>query len=81
MKFSPTALNDLTIIKKNYSKATNNRLKSILENPFHGFGCPEALKYQLSGKWSRELTKKDRVIYSVKNDIIEVDSLLGHYKK
>jgi toxin YoeB len=53
----------------------------MIESPFDGFGSPEALKHELSGKWSRELSKKDRVVYSVEDEIIYVDSLLGHYKK
>ena len=85
IKFSPTAMKDFVLIKKSHTKSTNNRLKrileSMLETPYEGFGSPEALKHELTGKYSRELSKKDRVVYSVHNEIIEVDSLLGHYSK
>jgi len=85
IEFSPTALKDLSQIKRSHSNASKNRLTRILqsieESPFSGFASPEALKYELSGKWSRELSKKDRVIYSIEGNIIKIHSLLGHYEK
>ena len=85
IEFSPTALKDLLLIKRSHSNATKNRLTRILqsieETPFSGFASPEALKHELSGKWSRELSKKDRVIYSIESEIIKIHSLLGHYQK
>ena len=85
IEFSPTALKDLALIKRSHSNATKNRLtrilQSIQETPFLGFASPEALKHELSGKWSRELSKKDRVIYSIEGNIIKIHSLLGHYEK
>ena len=85
IEFSPTALKDLSLIKRSHSNASKNRLTRILqrieESPFSGFASPEALKYELSGKWSRELSKKDRVIYSIEGNIIKIHSLLGHYEK
>ena len=85
IEFSPTAINDLAIIKRSHSIVTKNRLtrilQSIIETPFSGFANPEALKHELSGKWSRELSKKDRVIYSIEDDTVKIHSLLGHYKK
>ena len=48
IEFSPTALKDLSLIKRSHSKATKNRLirilQSIKETPFLGFASPEALK-------------------------------------
>ena len=85
IEFSPTALKDLSLIKRSYSNASKNRLTRILqsieETPYSGFASPEALKHELSGKWSRELTKKDRVVYSIEDNIIKIHSLLGHYEK
>ncbi|MGF1636633.1 MAG: Txe/YoeB family addiction module toxin [Cyclobacteriaceae bacterium] len=40
-------------------------LDSILDNPYKGIGKPEALKHQLAGKWSRRITKEDRMVYTV----------------
>jgi toxin YoeB len=85
IEFSPTALNDSSLIKRSHSNATKNRLtrilQSIVETPFSGFTSPEALKHELSGKWSRKLSKKDRVIYSIEGEMIKIHSLPGHYKK
>jgi len=85
IEFSPTALKDLYHIKRTYSNASKNRLiqilQSIQETPFSGFASPQALKHELAGKWSGELSKKDRVIYSIKDNIIKIHSLPGHYKK
>ena len=76
IEFSPTALKDVSLIKRSYSNTSKNRLTHILqsieETPFSGFTSTEALKHELSGKWSRELSKKDRVIYSVEENIIKI---------
>ena len=53
---------------------------SIKENPFEGIGKPEALKYNLSGKWSRRINEEHRIVYEVADELIRVYSLRGHYK-
>jgi toxin YoeB len=56
-------------------------LEELAENPFEGVGKPEMLKHQFSGFWSREINKKDRLIYSVEEEIVTVVviSAMGHY--
>jgi toxin YoeB len=56
-------------------------LKELTETPFEGIGKPEPLKHQLSGFWSREINKKDRIIYKVNQEIVMVYvvSAMGHY--
>ena len=56
-------------------------LEELTENPFEGVGKPEALKHELSGLWSREINKKDRLLYRVKEEIVTVVviSAMGHY--
>ena len=56
-------------------------LEELTENPFEGVGKPEPLKYQFSGFWSREINKKDRIVYSVEEEIVTVVviSAMGHY--
>ena len=44
-----------------------------------GIGSPEALKYDLAGLWSREITKKDRLVYRVDELGLHVYSCRGHY--
>lgn len=55
-------------------------IKDIQEHPFTGIGKPEALKYSLSGLWSRRINQEHRLIYSVDTDII-IYSCRFHYKK
>ena len=70
---------------KSGDKASIKKLQKILhqltEHPFIGVGNPEPLKYQLTGKWSREINKKDRIIYKVNEEIVTVFviSAMGHY--
>lgn len=56
-------------------------LEELTEKPFEGVGKPEALKHKFSGFWSREINKKDRIIYSVEEEIVTVVviSAMGHY--
>ena len=52
------------------------------EHPFTGIGKPEALKFELTGKFSRRINIEHRLIYDVdeENHVITVHSLIGHYK-
>ena len=52
---------------------------AIIENSFEGIGKPEALKYELAGKWSRRITQEHRYVYSIKDDSLIIFSLKGHY--
>ena len=78
------ALEDIKFWKSSGNKSIQNRitilLKSIEETPFEGIGKPERLKHHHSGKWSRRITKADRIIYEVEEDKIFIYSLKGHYE-
>ena len=56
--FSEKAEKDLEFWKKSGNKTILTKIskliKAIQENPFVGIGKPEALKHELSGKWSRK---------------------------
>lgn len=54
-------------------------IADIQSNPKVGIGKPEELKYELSGLWSREIDKKNRIVYAIQDDAIHVLSLRGHY--
>jgi len=56
-------------------------IKDIQKNPFVGIGKPEALKYSLSGLWSRRINQEHRLIYSVINIDIIIYNCRFHYKK
>lgn len=72
-----------------YWKRTNNisvliKIRKLLENiiqtPFSGIGKPEALKHELFGKWSRRITKSDRLVYQIVDNKLYIFSLRGHYE-
>jgi toxin YoeB len=84
LQFSPRAMADLEKIKKSGDQARIKKLRAILEelteHPLTGIGNPERLKYR-ENTYSRRLTNKDRVVYSIFEDIVEVNILqmVGHY--
>jgi len=53
----------------------------LSNNPFSGIGSPEPLKYNLTQCWSRQIDKKNRIIYQVDDDVVTVFiiSVKGHY--
>lgn len=55
--------------------------RELSKTPFTGTGNPEPLKYHLSGYWSRRLNKRDRIVYRVIEDKVQVFvvSAIGHY--
>ena len=59
----------------------NKILKDIERSSFDGIGKPEPLKGELSGFWSRRIDEKNRVIYRIKNDVLEILSCRGHYNE
>lgn len=81
----PEARLDIAKHKKSGNKASIKKIEKILieltENPYTGVGKPEALKYDLTGYWSREINAKDRIIYEVDDTIVTVIviSAMGHY--
>ena len=56
-------------------------LQELSETPYTGVGKSEALKENLTGFWSRQINPKDRLIYTVNDDLVVVDviSAMGHY--
>lgn len=54
-------------------------MHDIEKNPFKGLGKPEALKYNLKGKWSRRLTQEHRVVYEVFEDFVIIHQCRFHY--
>ena len=73
-EFNQWAIKD----KKIYSKIVN-LIQDIQRDPFSGLGKPEALKHDLSGLWSRRITKEHRLVYSVSDEEIVIVSCKFHY--
>lgn len=49
------------------------------DDPAKGLGKPEQLKHNLTGFWSRRLSRKDRVIYKLDKYSIQIFAIGGHY--
>ena len=65
---------------KSNIRKINKLIKGIDRTPFTGTGKPEPLKHDLSGKWSRRITKEHRYIYLLANTTLFIFSLKGHYE-
>lgn len=60
-------------------KRINALLRDISRAPFEGIGKPEGLKEDLNGYWSRRIDNKNRLVYRVNNEQIEIYQCKGHY--
>lgn len=82
--FAPRALQDLEKLKRSGDVARLKKasliLKELTEHPLTGTGNPEKLKY-LENTYSRRISQKDRIVYSIHENIVQVNILqmLGHY--
>lgn len=82
--FTDVALDDLAKLKRFELKALNKFLQLIEElrkHPEIGTGHPKPLGSNRVGEWSRKITNKHRLIYTIDNDqvIVLVISTYGHY--
>jgi len=58
----------------------NQLIKDIVRNTSEGIGSPEPLKGNLSGCYSREIDKKNRLIYRILDDNrAEIIHCKSHY--
>lgn len=81
----PKALDDLKKLKKSGKKIALKKIEKLLgeleEHPTTGTGQVEQLKGDLTGYWSRRIDKKNRLVYSIEDEIVTVVviSAMGHY--
>ena len=79
------AKKDIANLKKNGGKAVTNKIEKLLteliQHPKIGTGQVEQLKGNRQGQWSRRIDKKNRLVYSINDEIVtvEVISAKGHY--
>jgi toxin YoeB len=64
--------------KKVFAKI-NGFIKEIYRTPFEGTGQPEPLKHDLSGCWSRHITKEHRIVYVIEKETLVIISCKYHY--
>jgi len=81
--YKDKALNDIIFWKMSGQKNIRSRIAKLIEDievhPYTGLGKPEALKYELTGLWSREIDKGNRLIYEILENQIHIISIRGHY--
>jgi len=58
----------------------NGLIEEISRDPFKGTGKPEPLKGDLTGFWSRRITKADRLVYIVMDGSIYIMQCRFHYE-
>ncbi|MCH8296135.1 Txe/YoeB family addiction module toxin [Candidatus Poribacteria bacterium] len=78
----PQALEDLRWWTEHNSKKAikiYDLIKDIQRDPLRGIGKPEPLKHQFSGWHSRQIDKKNRLVYQLRGDKIIILSCKGHY--
>lgn len=82
---SDDALKDIKKHKKAGDKNTLKKLNILIaelrEHPTYGTGKPEQLRYSDINKWSRRITNKHRLIYTIEKALIKVEIIqaYGHY--
>jgi toxin YoeB len=57
----------------------NKLIKECQRTPFEGIGKPEPLKNELSGWWSRRIDREHRLVYRVKDGVLEIAQCRHHY--
>ena len=80
----PKAMGHLARLSKSEPKAFQKAQRFIKELEIHpktGLGHPEPLKGEPENRWSREITKKHRLVYRIFDTevYVEVLAAYGHY--
>ncbi|MBG6110567.1 toxin YoeB [Flavobacterium sp. CG_9.10] len=85
IEISKEAIADLLKIKKSGKKTDILKIEKIFleleSHPTTGIGKPEKLKYKDDNVWSRQVNKKDRLIYEIIDHevVVIIISAIGHY--
>ncbi len=85
IEYREQALLDIARLKKSEPKAYQKVLAFIDElkkHPRTGTGHPEPLKGKPEGRWSRQISKKHRLVYSIFETevVVLVITAYGHYE-
>ncbi len=55
-------------------------IKDIYRNQYKGIGKPERLSGDLSEYWSRRIDQKNRIVYRIFNNNIQIIQCGSHYR-
>ena len=84
VKYSEQAYSDLENLERHEPKAyakVQRLIEELKLHPYKGTGRPEQLRGDFAGKWSRRITSKHRLVYSVHEAevVVLLLSAYGHY--
>ena len=65
---------------KRYLKKINDMIRSIDRNGYRCEGKPEPLKGEFSGFWSVRIDSKNRIVFRIRDDSIEIAQCGSHYR-
>ncbi len=84
--YAPTVLQEIAKLKKSEPhsfKKLSKLIEELKEHPKTGTGKPKPLGGDRAGQWSRHISDKHRLVYTIDEDevvsIVEVLSVWGHY--
>jgi toxin YoeB len=61
-------------------KRINELIKDIERNGYNGIGKPEPLKHELTGWWSRRIDEKNRFVYRLLENRLDILQCGSHYR-
>ena len=84
LDYTETAKADMQRLKQSEPQSfakLGRLLEELMEHPRTGTGHPKQLSGNLSGQWSRRITKKHILVYEIHDNqvIVLVLSTYGHY--
>jgi len=82
--YTKEAIEDLRTLQADDSKAyakAKKLIEELKQHPRTGTGKPEALSADRAGQWSRRITKKHRLVYTIhqREILVLVIAAYGHY--
>jgi toxin YoeB len=82
VKFSPNALKQFFYLaekEKQVFKALKKIIEDTQRNGTSGLGHPEPLNENFSGWWSKHIDEKNRLVFRVVNETVEIAECYTHY--
>lgn len=85
IKYTDQFINDIEKHKIAGNRSILNKIDALIDelriHPATGIGKPELLRGNRRGQWSRRISRKHRLIYEIREDIVVIILLTawGHY--
>ena len=61
-------------------KRINRLIQDIERNGYNGIGKPEPLKHDLSDYWSVQIDEKNRLVFRITDNKLEIAQCGSHYR-